>query len=425
MPSLEERLDFLTVFDDRLDILQFGHHTSRVKTPYPRPVASGQDLEFNELLNGTYRFQLASHLTRYNTDDVIRDRAIDGSMGPFDLLDTSVESSEALFKELAKHPYYTLYRRGGCTLCDAPVIPENLVMDGNSPQFVISTTSTIGQALYQDDSVAGVLLWADGTYHFYDMIAKTLDVVFTGVNLDKIYLFDKTAIGSDTSGNIYLVNLTGLTPLGRDGDFAVFDNRWVVIQTTDFDDGSVSRTELYDITSGLIEVVGDFFPMIVPKLFTQNYYGNKQTQDDQTKEWAVSTTQVATVKIDPDTLDVTAPVTDGDGRFIHAGLVSYMYRDYMKRKSECGAEKVFTAYTFRYPCTDIFMEVGSGVFYYTMNYKEYFATGLTLNAPISRVHRMRTIRAIGFHEVDVTYNGDNYNPTTQATINLNVQLLLY
>ena len=426
MPSLEERSDFLTVFNDRLDIVHFGHHTSRVKTPYPRPVASGQDLEFEEIMNGTYRFQLSGHLRRYDTDDVIRDRVMRGSIGAYDLLDANIEFNEATFKELGTQPYYTLARRGGCTICYSAITKDGIwPLAGDTTQFTIDTTNNVAYSLFQDVDSAGLLFWADGSYSFYDFLTKIREPIFTGTNLSKIYLFDKTSVGVDHSGNIYIVTKLGLTPLNRDGDFSVFNNRYIVIQTTDFDDGSISRTELYDMESGLIEVVGNFFPMTTPKMYTQNYFGNKQTQNDQTNQWATSATQVGTVKINPETLEVTVPVTTGDGRYIHAGGQSYLWRDYGKRTNDCGREKLWTAYTPRFPCQDIFVEAGSGILYYTRNFKSYVNSGAMLNAPIHRLHRLRSIRAIGFHEVDMTYNGDNYNPTTQATITLNIQLLLY
>lgn len=426
MPSLEERSDFLTVFNDRLDIVHFGHHTSRALTPYRRPVSSGQELEFREILNGTYRFQLSDHLIRYDTDDVIRDRAMRGEIGAFDLLDGNIEQSESIFKEMSHLPYYTLSRRGGCSICVSEIGPSGLTaLAADLTQLTINTTNNVSYALYQDVDSAGLLFWADGTYTFYDFITKTHSAAFSAVDLHKVYLFDKTAVGVDGSGNIYIVTKTGLTALGRTGEFMVFNNRWVVIQTTAFGDGSVSRTELYDISSGLIEVVGDFFPLLTPKMYGQNYFGNKQTQDQQTGQWATSTTDVATVTIDPDTSDVTVPVTTGDGRYIHAGGYSYLWRDYAKRKNGCGVERLWTAYTLRFPCQDIFVESGSKTVYYTRNFRNYINSGIKLDAPIHRLHRLRSIRAVGFSEVDISYNGDNYNPTTQATINLNIQLLLY
>lgn len=426
MPSLEERSDFLTVFNDRLDIVHFGHHTSRSLTPYKRPVSSGQDLEFRELLNGTYRFQLSDHLIRYDTDDVIRDRAIRGEIGSFDLLDANIESSESTFKEMSHLPYYTLARRVGCSVCVSEVGPSGLTaLAADLTQLTINTSSNVSFALFQDATSAGLLFWADGAYSFYDFITMTHTSLFSSVGLQKVYLYDKTAVGVDNAGNIYIVEKTGLTSLGRTGEFAVFNNRWIVIQTTDFGDGSVSRTELYDISSGLIEVVGDFFPMLTPKMYGMNYFGNKQTQDLQTGQWATSPTDVATITIDPDTSAVTVPVTTGDGLYVHAGGMSYLWRDYAKRRSVCGWEKLWTAYTVRFPCQDIFVEAGSKTVYYTRNFMSYVNSGVKLDAPIHRLHRLRSIRAVGFSEVDISYNGDNYNPTTQATINLNIQLLLY
>lgn len=411
MPGLDERDDFLYQYTARLDIILPGHESGLTLTPYPHPASSGDDLMFKEILNGSFRQALGSQLRRYDTEDPIRDRMQAGDLRPLGLIEDAPSGDWSRLKESIIQPYYVPWRKGSCeAVCVSEITPTGILLEAvDITSFQVATTSHIGYSLFQDNSKAGIIFWYDGGFHFYDFISKTYSFLFNSTVVpDKTYLFDKTLACMDAAGYAHIITATGITSLGVQGYPMVINNAYVIIQ-------GKAGTTITNLGGTIILANLDAKPNYYTRFGAQNYF-REQGQNN----WGTSATTVAQFK------GGTVSILNKESGYTHSSLWTHIKRDWAKMLvGKCGQASLHPYYTPRFPCTDIIVDPLVGNIYYTRDWTDFVDTGIKLTVPIYKLHRMRSIRRIGYHDVDIKYDGDRYNPSNGATITLNIQLMSY
>jgi hypothetical protein len=411
MPGLDERGDFLYQYTARLDIILPGHENGLTLTPYPHPASSGDDLMFKEILNGSFRQALTSQLRRYDTEDTIRDRMQAGDLRPLGLIPDAPSGDWSRLKESIFQPYYLPWRKGSCEqICVSEITLGGIVLEAvDISSFEVPTTSHIGYSLFQDNAKAGIIFWYDGEFHFYDFIAKTYTFLYnSSVVPDKTYLFDKTLACMDASGQAHIISYTGISSLGVKGYPMVINNTYAVIQ------GS-GGTTVTDLTGKIILANEDARPNYYTRFGTQNYF-----REQGLNNWGTGATTVAQFK------SGVISILNKESGYTHSSLWTHIKRDWAKMiVAKCGDAALHPYYTPRFPCTDIIVDPLSGYLYYTRDWKDFVDTGIKISVPMFKLHRMRSIRRIGYHDIDIKYNGDRYNPSNGATITMNIQLMSY
>lgn len=426
-------------FDDfSIDItdpaIQDHAHEYR-QSPFPNPAAKGKKLRDIEQINGalnshnldyknykSHRYYTGPHGSGISTDlmnlkpiNTLRDPAF-GNRQFYD---------DAYFAEVNLQPYMTLYPlEDGCEeLCLSLITwtelnPSGLTLED---ELIFSTGITgvdsIGYALYQDETEAGLLFWYNGSYKYYNFADETYELKFSSsVFLSSTKLFGKVLLGNDYKGDVYLVTLTGLLYIGNGSSYHAIKDEYIII-----DDGL--DLVVYDLLGVeiVVGITGDI-PSYSLRSFTQNYLANKDGL-----QWATAIGTSATIMLhdapeDPEEPEIV--VADIDGRYTHRSLYLNLTRDWIK-KADCPTAKRFPLYTPRYPCTDIVVDPKTRLLATTMKWSAFVASEIVFDGPMHKLHRLGSIGKIGSHEVDISYTWDSNAGSNNAVINVKVHLVNY
>jgi len=370
-----------------------------IQQPYPRPMLKGSELFTSELINGSSSFatSVIGMQYRYTDDDILNQNYTDNFDAPrYDM---------TLSLELGSVPYMVAYPTGCKIVCSSTV--GTMFFDTPSAYiFTVEDADNIGYALFEDETSAGLIFWYKGEYHFLDFEDGTNTLLFASdVFLSKAALYGQQLLGSEADGTVYRVTKTELTYIGVGNFFGIKDAAVIT---------NSAMTDLIDAAGNSIgSTPEDAMPDYVPRSFTQNTAANKNNLS-----WSTSYGKVASAK------DGVINVVDGEGRYVHMTKYSYIFKDWVKMTA-CPSDQPFTLYTPRYPCTDITVDPSSGELFTTTTWKNYIGSGIVFEEEMYKLHRLKSIKKIGTHSVDIEYSYDPALNKNTATVNIIVSLASY
>lgn len=383
-----------------------GPH-ERVQRLYPSPQQRGQLLQFSELLNGSAAFVRSSAQTmlRYDSEALLNPLSPAFDQDEIRQYAGVFSPDRAWADEISHQPHMAPYPTGCKKVCDsAPHGPFVEVEIEHSFQVV---DQDVGYALFQDESSAGLLFWYGGGYHFFDFSTEAFAPAFSStVVLSECRQFGTLCLGSDLEGNVYRVELAGITPIGAKGKPFGLLNKYIIV-----DDGQVCS--VFDLSGAQLASGASAFPWYSARSFTQNHLAAGLG-----KKWATVAGDVASFS------GGAVSQSEGDGRFIHGTAGKKIQRDWIRKKG-CPSEKSHSYLTPRHPCTDIVVDPSSRELMHTTTWGSYKNSNAEAHVPMWQLHRLDRVSMIGHHEVRAENEFDTIARTNTATVYISARLVSY